>query len=348
MVILINFLTFPIMSYLRSASSPANVQRQIERLSHAISAPVSYLHGRKTGNPHLPANLLCFVRHDAAVLTMPHLQYRLHQHHRFVLIVALQGTGRVCVDVDTFPLQPGQAQLVFPFQFHSYFEVEPERICWLFITFEMDSEDDLAPLRSSGARALGPHEWPLLAEFVRGWLARAPVRFLQLQLAMLLARLALRKSDAKPRGARGKEPANSGILALVNRYVLPRLDRPIVLNTMAAALGQSESHLRRRFRLATGFSLGRHLRELRLRRACSLLHNTSLPVGDIATRCGFESVYAFSRAFRNELEVSPRAYRSREATKDVSLGKRISRTATSELASARRTSGRRRHVRPPS
>ncbi|HEX4139506.1 MAG TPA: helix-turn-helix domain-containing protein [Candidatus Methylacidiphilales bacterium] len=290
--------------------SPALSQlRQIERLTSSIPSPASYLQGRATGVASLPANILCFARHSADEL-MAHRSARTHhQHHRFVLIVALRGAGRVCVDIDTFSLRPGQAQLLFPFQFHSYLDVAPERICWLFITFEMDAEHDVAPLRSSGSGEIARGDLPLLGEFVRGWLARAPMRLLQLHLATLLVRQALNRRTAPAARKPAKEMPEAGILSLVNRYVLPRLERPITVKAMAGALGHSESHLRRRFRLATGLSLGRHLRELRLRRACSLLRGTSLPVGEVAARCGFDSIYAFSRAFRTEVRVSPRGYR---------------------------------------
>ena len=98
-------------------------------------------------------------------------------------------------------------------------------------------------------------------------------------------------------------------MARVNRYALPRLDKPLPISRLATALGESESHLRARFREATGGSLGRHLRQLRLQKACQLLHTTELNITEVAERCGFDSVYSFSRTFKTGCGVSPRVYR---------------------------------------
>jgi len=43
------------------------------------------------------------------------------------------------------------------------------------------------------------------------------------------------------------------------------------------------------FRMLTGGSLGHHLRELRIKKACSLLHGTALSITQIAEQCGFDS-----------------------------------------------------------
>ena len=103
--------------------------------------------------------------------------------------------------------------------------------------------------------------------------------------------------------------SDADLMARINRYVMPRLDQPLSIHQLAAALGESESHLRAKFRRATGGSLGRHLRQLRLQKACQLLHTTGLNITEVAERCGFDSVYSFSRAFKTGCGVSPRAYR---------------------------------------
>ena len=78
---------------------------------------------------------------------------------------------------------------------------------------------------------------------------------------------------------------------------------------MARSLGISPSHLRARFRASCGVSLGRHLRRLRLEKACGLLRLSQNRVTEIADLCGFSSIYSFSRAFRSAYGVSPMAYR---------------------------------------
>jgi AraC-like DNA-binding protein len=305
---MILFLTVPIIMPRLTSPVAQSSLKGIERLSQGVAAPKSYLQGWSPRNPILPTNIVCFVRRNADLLSNRHLRPR-DQHHRFVLIVAIRGTGEVCIDLETFSLREGQVQLVFPFQFHSYAAIQPARICWIYVTFELEEKGGLQALRSSPSRDLDKSELALFTEIIRSWNSGNPPPLLQHQLAMFLGRLNARKMTPIRRPKQPAESHDTGILFQVNRYAMPRLDRPIAIKTMATALGHSESHLRRLFRLATGLGIGRYIRELRWQRACRLLQDLSMSVGDVAAQCGFDSIYSFSRAFKSGLNISPRAYR---------------------------------------
>ena len=90
------------------------------------------------------------------------------------------------------------------------------------------------------------------------------------------------------------------------------LVQPVSIKELADSAGLSASHLRCRFRQEMGISLGEYLTKQRLAGARLLLEESSLPVGEIARRCGYGSIYAFSRFFRREAGLSPRAYRLAE------------------------------------
>lgn len=56
-------------------------------------------------------------------------------------------------------------------------------------------------------------------------------------------------------------------------------------------------------------SLGSYMRESRLSIAASMLSDPNREsIEEIARACGFESIYAFSRAFKNVMGMSPSAY----------------------------------------
>ena len=99
------------------------------------------------------------------------------------------------------------------------------------------------------------------------------------------------------------------ILESINRYVRANLGRAVTIADIAAELGYSVSHLRAVFRDRLGVSLGKYMRESRLSEAAQLLQSSDLNVSDIGERCGFESLYAFSRAFRKAYGIPPRTYR---------------------------------------
>lgn len=57
--------------------------------------------------------------------------------------------------------------------------------------------------------------------------------------------------------------------------------------------------------------------QIRLDQAIQLMDTTRLALGDIASACGYASLYAFSAAFKRRIGCSPRAYRTEMPTLDA-------------------------------
>lgn len=294
---------------MKSSPAPLPDFADIRRLASLIPSPTNYFQGAGGPPGVLPENILCFARHRAAELLDPPNQPSTQQHHRCVLLTSIQGTGRLCLDADNFILREGQTQLISPFQFHSYMEVRPDHVCWIFVTFELSSLEEIAALRSSRPRTLGPTELVLLREILHCWLHAGRRAMLSLHLGLLLSRLSAIGPAAAPRSRGSLANPGAELMTEINSFVQPRLNRPLGLKQLADALGQSESHLRAKFRQTTGKGLGGHVRSLRIQKACRLLRITGLRIGTIADQCGFDSVYSFSRAFKTACGMSPRAYR---------------------------------------
>ena len=98
------------------------------------------------------------------------------------------------------------------------------------------------------------------------------------------------------------------MVSRVNQLAL-RKGELLSAKEIARSLGISVSHVRARFRASCGVSLGRHLRRLRLEKACGLLRLSQSRVFEVAEQCGFASIYSFSRAFRVAYGISPLGYR---------------------------------------
>ena len=80
---------------------------------------------------------------------------------------------------------------------------------------------------------------------------------------------------------------------------------------LARQVGLSSDWFARLFRAQLGVSPKRMLRVVRLRQAALQLQATEDPVGLIAERTGFASIFDLSRQFSQEYGSSPRAYRAR-------------------------------------
>jgi transcriptional regulator GlxA family with amidase domain len=75
------------------------------------------------------------------------------------------------------------------------------------------------------------------------------------------------------------------------------MDQSPSIESLAAELKLPVRTLRARFAREAGLSIGRAIRRERLLLARTLLCNTSDSISSIASRCGFTSIYSFSRAF---------------------------------------------------
>lgn len=272
-------------------------------LVRVLPEPDDYLTGQRRTEVCLPNNILCFHRHSAFRLVEPGGTSSPRQHHRCILLISLGGTGRVHIDDHSVLLATGEAVLILPFQFHSYGGITSEKRCWLFITFEQADWKELAAWRSALQVKLNDDDLMLLRSFLQVY--RSDERnLLALTLGLLLGRLAQRLHQKAPPETQGDD-----LLRSVNAQMLANLDQPISVKQLAAFLGLSASRLRTKFRELVGHSLGRHLRTLRVQRACSFLYSTDEAISTIADHCGFSSIYSFSRTFKNEMGVSPRTYR---------------------------------------
>ncbi|MDQ8205013.1 AraC family transcriptional regulator [Pelagicoccus sp. SDUM812003] len=81
------------------------------------------------------------------------------------------------------------------------------------------------------------------------------------------------------------------------------------LAELAASAGVSVTHYTAIFRRLTGFPPIDFLIRQRIQHAADLLATTSNPISDIASECGFNDPYYFSRSFSRIMGSSPRGYR---------------------------------------
>ena len=276
--------------------------RGLERLSTLLPSPLTPLHGRRGAPLALPDNIICFCRRNSSDLNRPERGRALH--NRYVLILALETTVSVCIDDRAIRLQPNEGVLVLPFQFHDYTEAAKENLKWLFVTFELFEAGSLEALKYRPFKLT--HEvYHAATDLVDAYLGKLDSDLVSLLLGVLLSRI----RQADPIKRRQKVVSGSPRLIMqVDRLAQGTTTAPSI-KWLASELGISSSHLRARFRASCGVSIGKHLRSLRLEKACGLLRMSQNRVTEIAETCGFTSIYSFSRAFHSTSGVSPLQYR---------------------------------------
>lgn len=106
------------------------------------------------------------------------------------------------------------------------------------------------------------------------------------------------------------------IVAAVMAFTNARLDS-VTAREVGNAVGVSERTLRRQFSAVTGITWRQYLLESRLLHAMARLTEPGVTVLEVATSVGFESVSAFTRAFRTHTGETPTAYRRRVTATDA-------------------------------
>ncbi len=290
---------------------------ELAQISATIDTPQDYFLGYDQAGLLIPRRVLVFSRQTTTTLRQRSLENK--SHHRFILVVPIQTKGEINLDNAVFDLRPSQALLVFPFQFHFYGKLGDEQLNWLFVTFEGVNPNELQALRDRRLQLDGEAQESLL-EITRLWKNReqlnVPAR-IQLELTKLLYCLVTSHSSRRRESA-PSEPDN--LISKVNAWIFDRGPGSGTIDTLSDSIGICPSTLRKRFKNASGVTLGRYLREQQLLHATCLLSDSQLPIGEIAIRCGYESSASFSRAFRKQSGVNPRRYRTRFSPASLASG----------------------------
>jgi len=103
----------------------------------------------------------------------------------------------------------------------------------------------------------------------------------------------------------------SGFIREAQNQILRQASSRIDFENMAERLGIGYSSFRHRFKQQTGVSPAQFQNSIRMNHAKDLLSSTELSVSEIATHCGFENIYYFSRHFTQKMGLTPSAYRNR-------------------------------------
>jgi len=291
------------------SQTSSQIVDEIVRGADIVEPAKGYWNGQSFPQPILPQNIIVFHRLDRASLQLS-AAFR-HQHHRYVLITAVKHGGEVGVDTRTYPISEGQSLLVLPFQAHWYVKLHSATIHWVFVTFDHEKDARLEALRDQGGLRVKDGLAPL-RDVLRAMRTPRQHDTVRPLLSLWLHALTLRANQKRRKpieDAPVREGEDGEWLSEINRFVFENREETPSLAQIARRLRVSASLLRSRFRRITGKSVGRYVRELKLQYACELLHDTSLSITEVAQRCGYDSVFSFSRAFHKAYTFSPTAYR---------------------------------------
>lgn len=286
------------------------IGKDLIQKAHELSQPEDYFHGLDWGHEILPREIVSFFRvaQDHRTSGWDGISAkagRYDQHARYVLLLALEGSGRMGVETEIREVNEGEAILLFPHQIHYYVEL-PENFSWLYVTFELEGEPRQAlECYRKGGRVVSSKVEGLLDDFLSLYRSNDGLGA-SIKLGQVLSEL------AKGEPSVAQISSDGDLVARIKKHVVGNLDGDLAMPALSKAMGVSESYLRAVFREEAGVSLGNFVRSVRLVQSTYLLEQGKDDLGVIAEKTGFGSLTSFTRAFRRMYEMTPSSYRKRK------------------------------------
>lgn len=94
-------------------------------------------------------------------------------------------------------------------------------------------------------------------------------------------------------------------------FMKNNLENNIELEDIAQHVGYSSSHFGNLFLKKTSYTPMEYYHQLKIQRACSYLQFSDLKIKEIAYRLGYFDPFHFSKSFKKEMNLTPKAYRQK-------------------------------------
>lgn len=139
------------------------------------------------------------------------------------------------------------------------------------------------------------------------------------QLAELGNRLllpAIRKSDAaQPQGISGNSNLFDCQITQIVMLMEESIAEPMCMSTLTAVVNLSTRQVERMFRDVFGQSPARFYKQLRTKKAWTMIEETTMPLADVAAATGFKTAGTMAKAVQEDYGETPTKLRGRKTTK---------------------------------
>ena len=246
-----------------------------------------------------------------------------HYHDTYEFYLQMAGERTLILNDICYTLRPGDLYILKPFEIHytesrgsDYYERYvinlPASFLYTLLT-EGETRLLLDKLEScvlhlspeQAAEALGCFQSAEQFRRKTGFLAGKLLCSSIFQLLMFLTELTEKAGLPDILEGKSIQPEIVKAIHYINRHYQENLS----LEGAAELVHLSRYHFCRLFHETTGATFLEYLYNVRLAKVHQLLLTTTLPLGDIAAKCGFASTAHLSRVFREAYGMSPRSFR---------------------------------------
>lgn len=250
------------------------------------------------------APFMC-VEHTRALNNVMACTLEMHIQPSLEMIYVTDGKFDLHINGRVETVNTGEIGIVFPFQPHGYERYEGSN----YVRFDFDTElaDDFFNLKHDriGERAVFKAsevtEFTIKKHFIES------KSFSRLSVQNLLYS-ALSDFTKQIKLIPIKKDGNVLIKAIT--YLKANMNKELQMNSVAKALGYSESYFSRAINKTAGFGFNTLIAMIRTEHARKLLRETKKTMLEIVIECGFGSERSFYRQFKDMTRESPLKYRN--------------------------------------
>lgn len=255
----------------------------------------------------------------------PELNYELHGHDFFELVLILSGKGIMFSETEEHLVEKGAVFSIPLNMRHGYKKVENLVLYNILLDKNLVTEGAYDLRLMNGYNQLffpennrinifhlTPSQVDILVEYIESIRkessnvlenqgSNAKVFALYNLMIVELSRIIVRKDYNSDR--------KKNVLDKILKYLNDNLNKTVTTDELMSLVHISQSTLNRYFKLYTGMApIEYHLRK-RINLACSLIHETDLSMDEISELTGFVDANYFSRQFKNIMKISPSSYK---------------------------------------
>ena len=234
-------------------------------------------------------------------------------HSDHLLIVCLDGHGKVRYQEQEQVLRAGQALLLPKGMSHNYQsdKKDPWTIFWVHMDGHLAEQFTSMMFVNDETNLIFevPNMAEVLLEFEQLLACRqATYQFNNFVLASNILRKIFSYFISQNQVLLTSDQSQIN-LQIIDGFLEKNIDSQITLEEMAEISGLSKFHFAKKFQKQTGLSPVRYFLELKIKHACELIDRTQLTIKEVSSRLGYDDPYYFSRLFKKIMGISPKQYR---------------------------------------
>lgn len=252
----------------------------------------------------------------------PGYQTYVHEQAAYEITCVLSGTGRFFVNDTAYPMETGNVLFIRKGDRHNIVSSEDDPLRFAYIGFDFaepvrsaqlsrlrqffEAETQVRLQHADGIREVF---FRLFSEFLSddelsGLMVESCIQIIL--CAVSRAFLFRPGREYVLSGSRSDEKLVYGVI----HYIDTHLENMESLRELSREFGYSYTHIARKFSEFTGESLKNYHTKRRFDKANEYLRR-GFSITKVAEMLGFQSIHAFSRAYKNHVGVAPREYKKR-------------------------------------